>query len=228
MGLQLALFVLSALPAVAIVELVAILPTGPRATTTLVLLLACMPAYIAFAISLMASSALALRALGWRPPRRGDFSIAALEAPLINWGRYMVISYIVSMFCGPFFQATPLWNWYLRLNGATIGHGAWINSRGVTDHSNLVFGNGVVIGSGVHLSAHTVERGVVKIAPVTIGRNSTIGVNCHVQIGVTLGANVQLGSLSVVPKFAELPGPGVYVGVPARPLDPHRVANTTP
>jgi acetyltransferase-like isoleucine patch superfamily enzyme len=53
---------------------------------------------------------------------------------------------------------------------------------------------------------------------VVIGAGSTIGVNAHVEIGVVIGENCQVGSLSMVPKFTVLPGPGTYVGVPARPL----------
>ena len=78
----------------------------------------------------------------------------------------------------------------------------------------------VVIGAGVHLSGHTVERGVVVLAPVRIGAGSTVGVNAHVEIGAVIGERCQIGSLSMVPKHAVLEGPGTYVGVPARRLEP--------
>jgi hypothetical protein len=38
---------------------------------------------------------------------------------------------------------------------------------------------------------------------------------------VDIGADCQIGSLSMVPKFSVLEGPGTYVGVPARLLVPH-------
>lgn len=119
---------------------------------------------------------------------------------------------------GPFLQATPAWNWYLRMNGAQVGRQVWVNSLGVTDHCNLTLGDDVVIGAGVHLSAHTVERGGLRIAPVSVGAGSTIGVGTHVQIGVDIGERCQIGSLSMVPKFSKLEGPGTWVGVPVAPL----------
>ena len=109
---------------------------------------------------------------------------------------------------------------YMRLNGARLGRRVWVNSLGVTDHCLLDFGDDVVIGAGVHLSGHTVERGVVVLAPVRIGAGSTVGVNAHVEIGAVIGERCQIGSLSMVPKHAVLEGPGTYVGVPARRLEP--------
>jgi len=117
---------------------------------------------------------------------------------------------------GTLLRSTPVWTMYMRLNGARLGRNVWVNSLGVSDHSLLEFGDGVVIGAGVHLSAHTVEHGVVRLAPIRIGAGSTIGVNAHVEIGVELGPGCQIGSMAMVPKFSRLPGPGIYVGVPAR------------
>jgi acetyltransferase-like isoleucine patch superfamily enzyme len=107
----------------------------------------------------------------------------------------------------------------MRWNGARLGRRVWVNSLGVTDHCLLEFGDDVVIGAGVHLSGHTVERGVVRTAPVKIGAGSTIGVNAHVEIGADIGPMCQVGSLSMVPKFSVLSEAGTYVGVPARRLE---------
>lgn len=77
------------------------------------------------------------RWLGWRTPANAAMSIRALEWPLMNWVRYMVSVHIVRLFAGSVFRATPLWTFYIRLNGARLGRGVYINSLAVNDHNLL-------------------------------------------------------------------------------------------
>ncbi len=185
----------------------------------LILGMAAIPAYLIFAISLMVLSALVSRILGWRPPERAEMSIARLEWPLCNWARYSISIHLVRIFAGTFLRTTPLWTLYMRLNGARLGRRVWINSLDVTDHCLLEFGDDVVVGAGVHLSGHTVERGLVRTAPVRLGNGVTVGVNANVEIGVEAGPGCQIGALSVVPKYSKLEGGAIYVGIPARKLE---------
>jgi acetyltransferase-like isoleucine patch superfamily enzyme len=107
----------------------------------------------------------------------------------------------------------------MRLNGARLGRGVFVNSLAVTDHNLLEFGENTVIGGGVHLSGHTVENGIVKTASVRLGRDVTVGVGAVVEIGVEAGAGCQIGALALVPKFSKLEAGGVYVGIPVRRID---------
>jgi acetyltransferase-like isoleucine patch superfamily enzyme len=184
----------------------------------IVLSMAFVPAYGLFAVSLMVLSALSTRWLGWRTPANAEMPIKALEWPLLHWVRYMVSVHIVRLFAGSVFRATPLWTFYLRLNGARLGRGVYVNSLGVNDHNLLEFGDGVVIGDGVHLSGHTVEHGVVKTARVRLGNNVSIGLGTVVGIGVEAGDRCQVGALSLVPKFSRLKPDATYVGAPVREL----------
>ena len=188
---------------------------------TLVLAMAAVPAYLVFALALMGLSAVAMRLLGWRPTAPAQMPIADLDWALCNWARYQISTHVVSYLTGGLLRSTPVWSMYMRLNGAKLGRRVWVNSLGVTDHCLLEFGDDVVIGAGVHLSGHTVEHGVVLTAPVRIGAGSTIGVNAHIEIGAEIGPRCQIGSLAMVPKHSVLPGPGVYVGVPAHRVDEH-------
>ena len=124
-------------------------------------------------------------------------------------------SHVVRVFAGPAFRSTTIWNWYMRLNGARIGRDVWVNSLALMDHNLLDFGDGVVIGSDAHVSGHVVERGVLKTAPVRLGRNTLVGIGRVIGSGVRAGEDVQVGALSVGPKFSRLETAGVYVGVPA-------------
>lgn len=179
---------------------------------------ATVPAYLIFAHLLMALSALACRGLGWRPEAGQVMPLAEMGWPLLDWARYSVISHVVRLLAGTALRATPMWLWYLRLDGAKIGRGVWVNSLGVTDHCLLELGPGVVIGAGAHLSGHTAERGAIRTDAITLGPGTTIGVNSIIGIGVTSGPGCQVGALSYVPKYTRLDGHTAYGGVPAVPL----------
>jgi acetyltransferase-like isoleucine patch superfamily enzyme len=182
--------------------------------------MAFIPAYGLFAFSLMVLSALSTRWLGWRTPANAEMPIKGLDWPLLCWVRYMVSVHVVRLFAGSLFRATPLWTFYLRLNGARLGRGVYVNSLAVNDHNLLEFGDRVVIGDGVHLSGHTVEHGVVKTAAVRLGDHVTIGLGSVIGIGVEAGDRCQVGALSFVPKFSQLNADTTYVGTPVRELQP--------
>jgi acetyltransferase-like isoleucine patch superfamily enzyme len=184
-----------------------------------VLSMSLIPAYCLFAIGLMILSALACRVLGWRTPPDAEMRIAEFGWPLIDWGRYMILTHVVRVFAGTLFRATPVWTFYLRMNGARLGRGVWVNSLYVNDHCMLEFGDGVVIGDAVHLSGHTVEAGCVKTARVRLGDRVTIGLESIVGIGTTVGARTQVGALSLVPKRSTLDADSVYIGIPVRKVD---------
>lgn len=200
------------------------IPEGWPAVRPAFIAMSLVPAYLAFALALVALSALTTRLLGWRTPPAGEWKIRDLEWPLLAWSRYMISTHVVRVFVGTFFRASPVWTWYLRWNGARIGRGVYVNSLSISDHNMLDFGDGVVIGEGVHLSGHTVEGGVVKTGPVRLGRYVTVGLGSMVGIGVEAGERCQIGALSVVPKYSRLESGAVYAGVPIKRIDRHAAA----
>lgn len=177
------------------------------------------PAYLVFAITLVVLSALSTRVFGWRTAEASAWKLSDLDWGLLNWSRYMVSTHVVRVLVGTFFRSSPLWTWYLRLNGATIGSGVYINSLSISDHNMLELGDGVVIGESVHMSGHTVEGGVVKTGRVRLGRGVTVGLGSMVAIGVEAGERCQIGALSVVPKHTKLEPGAIYVGVPVRKIE---------
>ena len=189
---------------------------SPLWLRSVVLAMAFVPTYLLFAAGLIVWSSWSVRLLGWHTPQRGTFEIDAFEWPLLDWMRYLVSTHVVRVFVGSLFRATPVWTWYVRMNGARLGRGVYINSLAVTDHCQLEFGDGVVVGDGAHVSGHTVEAGLLKTAPVRLGRRVTIGLGGVVSIGVTAGDDAQVGALSLVPKFSTLEPRTVYAGIPVR------------
>lgn len=194
------------------------LGVSPEPLRLFLLAAAALPAYLLFALLFMWLSAEASRLLGWRPSHRAELTINDLPPELLDWARYSIMNHLVHVVAGIVFRSTPVWVWYMRRNGARIGRHVWINSLQVGDDCLLDLGDNVVIGAGVHLSAHTVENGRVLLAPVTLGRGTTVGVGAHIGIGVETGEGTQIGAMSVVPKHARLEPHTTYVGIPARPL----------
>ncbi len=179
---------------------------------------AVIPSYFFFSLALMPVSAGVMRLTGWRTMPGVEMRIADMDWRLLDWARGMIGTHLVRCFSGTLFRGTPIWTAYLRMAGARMGRRVYVNSLGVSDYNLLEFGDGVVIGADVHLSGHTVEKGVVKTARVTLGRNVTIGLCSIVDIGVEIGDDAQVGGMSLVPKHTRLAGGHVYAGVPARPL----------
>lgn len=176
------------------------------------------PAYVVFAVAFAALSAFGTRLLGWRTPPPGEWALRDYEWPVLDWARAMASTHAVRVFVGTFFRSTILWVWYFRWNGAAVGRGVYVNSLFISDHNLLTFGEGVVVGDGVHLSGHTVEGGRLKTGRVRLGRKATLGVGSVIGIDVTVGEGTQVGALSVVPKHATLDDHAVYVGAPATRL----------
>ena len=185
----------------------------------LILAVSLVPAYLVFATTLILLSAGSTRLFGWRTSPGGAWRLTDLEWGLLNWSRYMISTHVVRVLVGTFFRSSPLWTWYMKLNGARIGSGVYINSLSISDHNMLEFGDGVVIGESVHLSGHTVEGGVVKTGHVRLGKGVTVGLGSMVGIGVEAGERCQIGALSVVPKYTKLDAGAIYVGVPVRRIE---------
>ena len=209
---------LAVLPVVAIwLQVPSVIPAH-GALRLLELSAAVIPSYLLFALALMPVSACAMRLTRWQTPPDVEMRITDMDWALLNWVRSMIGTQLVRVFSGMLFRGTPIWTAYLRMAGARVGRRVYVNSLGVSDYNLLEFGEGVVIGADVHVSGHTVEHGVVKTAPVKLGRNVTIGLCSIVDIGVEIGDDAQVGAMSLVPKHTRLEGGHVYAGVPARPL----------
>jgi acetyltransferase-like isoleucine patch superfamily enzyme len=177
------------------------------------------PSYVAAALALMPLSAAAARLLGWRTRPGLAMRIADAEWPLLDWARGAAVNHLVALAAGSLFHGSPVWSWYLRLNGARVGRRVFVNSLGVADHALLEFGDDVVVGAGAHVSGHTVEGGLVKTAGIRLGRGVTVGIGAIVEIGVTAGDQCVIGALTFVPKHERLKAHAIYAGVPARRID---------
>lgn len=186
--------------------------------------LAILPGLVTFGLLLLVLSAGATRLMRWRTPADASLILGELEWPLLRWGCYAACTHVATILAGSWLRGSPVWTWYLRANGAAVGRGVYVNSLNVFDHNLLSFADGAVIGSGVHLSGHTVEHGRLVTGRVRVGARATLGVQCVVGIDVQVGDGTHVGALSLVPKHARLEAGAAYCGVPARRVEPRGAA----
>ena len=179
---------------------------------------AAVPLYVLFALALLVVSPVANRLTRASTPPGLCTRIADFEWPLLQWARYMVAGQLVRVLAGSLFKGSPMWTFYLRLNGARIGRRVFVNTVAISDHNLLALGNDVIIGADVHLSGHTVERGMLLTGPVTVGAGVTIGLGSIVSIDTVIADRCQIGALTFVPKHMVLDAAAVYAGVPAHRL----------
>lgn len=211
----------SAVPAAFLVG--AIAPHIPGATWARVVVgaVGLLPTYLIFALSLIVCTASTAAILRWRTAEGPPMPIREFGWPLLRWARGLMLTHVVRMLVGLPLRGSPLWGFFVRLNGARMGHRVWLNSTGIMDHALLEFGDDTVVGSDVHLSGHMVEGGMVKTGRVRVGSNVTIGVGSVVGLGVEIGNRCQVGALSFIPKGTRLEGPAMYAGAPVHRIDAH-------
>ena len=120
-----------------------------------------------------------------------------------------------------FILLTPFASILQRLLGAKLGKNVQINSKYVFDASLLEIGDNTVIGGGAIIIGHIVERGILKLKKVKIGKNVTIGSHSTIMPGCEIGDNAIIGASAVLLKNTKVEPRAVYFGIPAEPIKPH-------
>ncbi len=108
---------------------------------------------------------------------------------LVMLARYSVLKY---------FQSTPVINWFYRRMGMKIGKGCIINSEKIQDPCLIELGDFVTIGGSASIFCHYGQAGYLVIAPVKIGKGTTIGLKASIMGDVWIGENVLIDAHSVV------------------------------
>ena len=101
--------------------------------------------------------------------------------------------------------------------GARIGKWVMIGGK-ILEPSLVEIGDYSQLGEDVLLTAHTVERGMVTLGKIRIGRYVTVGVKAVIFPGVEIGDNAIIAAGSVVTKNTKVPMNEVWGGIPARKL----------
>ena len=114
-----------------------------------------------------------------------------------------------------FILLTPFAPMLLRLLGAKVGKNVQVNSQFVFDATLLEIGDNTVVGGDSIIIGHVVERGLLKLKKVKIGKNVTIGSNATITPGCEIGDNAIIGAGAVLLKNTKVEPRSVWYGIPA-------------
>lgn len=168
--------------------------------------------YFLFGFTLIILSGLVRTILNIRL-REGNYRIFSLEAA--KWAFSSALYLLINFTFIDFILLTPFANLLLRLLGAKLGRNVQINSKFIFDATLLDIGDNTVVGGGAIIIGHAVERGVLKLKKVKIGKNVTIGSHATIMPGCEIGDNSIIGASAVLLKNTKVEPHSVWYGVPA-------------
>lgn len=113
-------------------------------------------------------------------------------------------------------RGTPWIGLYLRAMGAKVGKRCYIDTTDLTEHDLVTIGDDVALNDYAGLQTHLFEDRVMKVGAIKVGDRATIGSLAIVLYDAEVGADAQLGDLSVVMKGETLPDGTNWEGSPAR------------
>jgi non-ribosomal peptide synthetase-like protein len=145
--------------------------------------------------------------------------------PLWGWYylRFWFVRAVTHLAPVHYLAGTPLINFYYRLMGAKIGRDVFISSiggrrsSGLTTFDTVTVGDGTSIGTDSSFDGSSVEGGMLRIAPVTIGRDCWIGNRSSIGSDAVLEDGAGLADLSMLPEGARIPAGELWRGSPAAP-----------
>ncbi len=114
-----------------------------------------------------------------------------------------------------FLRGTPMLPWALRLLGARMGKGIYLDTTDLTEFDCVSIGDESELNAWCGPQTHLFEDRVMKIGLVEIGAGVTVGSCSTILYDTQIGDRVQLGPLTLVAKGERLPAETYWEGSPA-------------
>ncbi len=114
-------------------------------------------------------------------------------------------------------RGTPFLPWTLRLFGARIGKGVYMDMTDITEFDCVSVGNYVSLNAMCALQTHLYEDRVMKVGRVHVADGVTVGAGSTVLYDTHVGAYARLGPLTVIMKGEAIPAHTRWIGAPAQP-----------
>ena len=112
-------------------------------------------------------------------------------------------------------RGTPMLPWALRLLGARLGRGVYLNTTDLTEFDCVRIGDEAELNAWCGPQTHLFEDRVMKIGLVDIGAQTTVGARTTILYDTQVGDRVRLGPLTLVAKGERLPAGTRWEGSPA-------------
>ncbi|WP_281170274.1 Pls/PosA family non-ribosomal peptide synthetase [Amycolatopsis nigrescens] len=109
---------------------------------------------------------------------------------------------------------TPVLNWWLRGLGAKIGRGVWCETHWLPEPDLITLTAGSAVNRGCVLQTHLFHDRVMRLEPVRLDRDATLGPRSIALPGSRLGAAATVGAGSLVMAAESVPGNAHWQGTP--------------
>ena len=116
-----------------------------------------------------------------------------------------------------YLSGTPFLVIYYRLMGARIGKNVFLGSQLVMTCDVLEIDDDSSIGMESSLDSSTVEEGMLRIAPIRIGKRCWVGNRAFLGSDTVMEDGSGLGHLSMLPDAKRIPAGELWCGSPAAP-----------
>jgi non-ribosomal peptide synthetase-like protein len=114
-------------------------------------------------------------------------------------------------------RGTPFLPWVLRLLGAKIGRGVFMDMTDMTEFDCVTVGDFAALNAGSALQTHLYEDRVMKVGRIAVGRGVTVGAGSTVLYDTHVADFARLGPLTLVMKGEQIPPSSEWCGSPAEP-----------
>jgi non-ribosomal peptide synthetase-like protein len=146
----------------------------------------------------------------------GRFKAQSIPIWSFAYFRFWAVKTLMRTSPAAAFIGTPLYNAYLRLMGARIGHNVIVSCQFAPVCTDLVtIGDNTVVRNETSLLGYRAQSNFIHMAPVTIGRNAFVGEGSVLDIDTVMGDNTQLGHASSLQSGQCVPDGKHYHGSPA-------------
>lgn len=114
-------------------------------------------------------------------------------------------------------RGTPMINPFMRLMGAKIGRGVFLDTTDMTEFDCVEIGDYAELNALSGPQTHLFEDRIMKIGRVKIGAGATIRARGTILYDAEVGADVLLGPLTLILKGEQIPPASAWIGSPAQP-----------
>ena len=117
-----------------------------------------------------------------------------------------------------FMRGTPFLPWILRIYGAKMGKGIWMDCTDVTEFDCITVGDFCTLADHGVLQTHLYEDRVMKVGRIELGRGVSVGTNTTVLYDTKIGDFARLNNLTIVMRGESIPAHTEWSGAPAMPV----------
>jgi len=113
-------------------------------------------------------------------------------------------------------RGSPFLPWGMRLFGAKIGRGVFMDTTDITEFDCVTVGDWCAVNAGSALQTHLYEDRVMKVGRVNLGQGITVGGSATVLYDTHVGDFARIGPLTIIMKGESIPAHSSWQGAPAQ------------